>query len=180
MRYSFAMTVLAMAMAVSAMGSSGGREAPPSRVNPPSPAEVDAAQTAPATPAPAEQLARTDLRIMSAGEVTPEQFLWNARPVVVFADTDADPAFSFQIKELQGGAALLNERDVVVITDTDPTANSIWRQRLHPRGFSLVILGKDGQVKQRKPSPWSAREIARAIDKFPQRREEIGRAGLFP
>ena len=68
----------------------------------------------------------------------------------------------------------------VIITDSDPGANSAWRQQLHPRGFSLVIIDKDGQVKQRRPLPWDVREISRAIDKLPLRRQEIGRAGLLP
>ena len=41
-------------------------------------------------------------------------------------------------------------------------------------------LDKDGQVKQRRPLPWDVREISRAIDKLPLRRQEIGRAGLLP
>ena len=39
-------------------------------------------------------------------------------------------------------------------------------------------MDKDGQVKLRKPFPWDVREISRAIDKFPLRRQEIGRADL--
>lgn len=169
-------TFVLMAMLVGAMGS-GGDPSPPSRVNPPSPAEVDAAQSAPrpAAPGPA-----TVLHILPASESMPEEFLWQARPVVVFADTAADPAFRLQLEELQSRPAALAERDVVVITDTDPAARSAWRQKLHPRGFSLVIIDKDGQVKQRKPQPWSVREIVSAIDKFPLRREEIGRARLLP
>ena len=64
-------------------------------------------------------------------------------------------------------------RDVVVITDTDPAAKSAIRKELRPRGFALVLLGKDGQVKLRKPSPWDVREITHAIDKWPIRLKEI-------
>lgn len=166
-------------MAVSAMGT-GGNPAPPSRINPPSPAEVDAAQAARPAVLAADPSSETTLRILPAAEILPEEFLWQVRPVVVFADTAADPAFLMQIQELQKLPAPLIDRDVVVITDTDPGVNTVWRQRFHPRGFSLVIIDKDGQVKQRKPAPWSVREITRAIDKFPLRREEIGRAGVIP
>ncbi|TKW68003.1 MAG: DUF4174 domain-containing protein [Paracoccus denitrificans] len=170
-------TIVLTAMLVAAMGS-GGDPSPPSRVNPPSPAEVDAAQSAaPRTTSPSDAPV---LHVLPAAESSPEEFLWQARPVVVFADTAADPAFRLQLEDLQRRPAALAERDVVVITDTDPDANSVWRQKLHPRGFSLVIIDKDGQVKQRKPQPWSVREISSAIDKFPLRREEIGRARLMP
>lgn len=168
--------IVSMAILVGGMGS-GGDRSPPSRVNPPTAAEVDAAQT----PQPATPAGRSDtpaLHILPASETTPDEFLWQARPVVVFADTAADPAFRLQIEELHRLPAALAERDVVVITDTDPDGGSAWRQRLHPRGFSLVIMDKDGQIKQRKPQPWSVREITLAIDKFPLRREEIGSARL--
>ena len=35
------------------------------------------------------------------------------------------------------------------------------RQKLRPRGFMLVLIGKDGGVKLRKPFPWDVREISR-------------------
>lgn len=119
-----------------------------------------------------------ELRILPATQAEPQEFMWQARPVVVFADSAADPAFADQIRMLERDARSLTLRDVVVITDSDPATNSVWRRQLRPEGFSLVLLDKDGQVKQRKPSPWSVREISRAIDKFPLRLQEIGRAGL--
>ncbi|WP_313137200.1 DUF4174 domain-containing protein [Paracoccus jeotgali] len=169
--------MLAAAMMLGAMGP-GRDDAPPRRVNPPSAAEVDAMQTPRAPEVRSDQTLIT-LDILDAAEVAPEDFMWLARPVVVFADTDADPAFVRQLQELRDRPAALVQRDVVVITDTDPANPSIWRRSLHPRGFSLVIMDKDGQVKQRKPQPWSVREISRAIDKFPLRLQEIGRAGLL-
>ena len=130
--------------------------------------------------APARELPGNELSVLAASEADPAEFLWQARPVVIFADTAADPAFLAQITALQDLPGPLIDRDVVVITDTDPDRPSPWRRQLHPRGFSLVILDKDGQVKQRKPAPWSVREISRAIDKFPLRLEEIGRMGILP
>lgn len=134
---------------------------------------------APADPVEA-QTAPSELEVVSAFEAEPAQFMWSRRPVVIFADTPQDPAFVEQLRMIQRDPAQLLARDVVIITDTDPAANSSWRRSLRPEGFSLVLLDKDGQVKQRKPSPWSVREIWRAIDKFPLRRQEIGRAGVVP
>lgn len=104
---------------------------------------------------------------------TLDPFLWVARPVIVFADTPNDPRFIEQIGLLEARKQELFTRDVVVITDTDPAAGSELRRELRPRGFQLVVIGKDGQVKLRKPAPWSVREITRQIDKFPLRRQEI-------
>jgi hypothetical protein len=111
---------------------------------------------------------------VDAVEVTSlDQFLWERRPVVVFADTPNDPNFRRQMLNIAADLASLDERDVVVITDTDPAAMSAVRQRLRPRGFSLVLMDKDGEVKRRAPAAWSMREIMHAIDRFPLRREEM-------
>ncbi len=106
-------------------------------------------------------------------------FLWLKRPIVVFADSPNDPAFQTQMRNLAEDPRELIRRDVVVLTDTDPATPSDARRRLRPRGFSMVLLDKDGAVKQRKPLPWSVREIVHAIDKFPLRQQEIreGQAG---
>jgi Domain of unknown function (DUF4174) len=102
-----------------------------------------------------------------------DQFLWERRPVVVFADTPNDPNFRRQMQNIEADLASLDDRDVVVITDTDPSAQSAVRQRLRPRGFSLVLMDKDGEVKRRAPAAWSIRELVHAIDRFPLRREEM-------
>lgn len=102
-----------------------------------------------------------------------EPFLWLARPVVVFADTPNDPRFIQQMQLLEARKEDLFRRDVVVLVDTDPAANSELRRTLRPRGFMLVIVGKDGKVAFRKPAPWDVREITRAIDKMPVRKQEI-------
>jgi hypothetical protein len=110
---------------------------------------------------------------LDAASVKLSDFLWQKRPVVVFADTPADPAFAEQMQLLESRWPELSERDVVVITDTDPAAETEVRQKLRPRGFALVLVGKDGTVALRKPFPWDVRELTRAIDKMPMRREEM-------
>lgn len=101
------------------------------------------------------------------------QFRWEKRLVVVFADSPDDPRFMEQLRLLEADAPALALRDVVVLTDTDPAAKTALRTELRPRGFSLVIVGKDGQSIIRKPLPWSVREISRSIDKMPMRLQEI-------
>lgn len=101
------------------------------------------------------------------------QFKWEKRPVVVFADSPNDPAFREQMELLQARSDDLSMRDVVVLTDTDPDARSALRRTLRPRGFALVLVGKDGSVKLRKPRPWDVRELSRVIDKMPLRQQEI-------
>ena len=92
------------------------------------------------------------------------------------ADSPGDPRFVEQMRLLREQLPDLKDRDVVVITDTEPSQKTDLRQRLRPRGFMLVLIGKDGGIKLRKPSPWNVREISRIIDKMPMRRQEM-RAG---
>lgn len=106
-------------------------------------------------------------------DVDLDEFLWLKRPIVVLANTPADPNFERQIRYIEERAEEMLERDVVLIVDTDPAAGSAVRQRLRPRGFMLAIIDKDGEIKQRRPSPRSGREILQTIDKFPSRREEF-------
>jgi len=113
------------------------------------------------------------LEIVAASGVDLFQYAWTHRPIFVFADSPFDPRFEEQISLLMDDAEELIIRDVVVITDTDPANMSALRKDLRPRGFGLVLMGKDGQVKLRKPSPWDVREITHAIDKWPIRLKEI-------
>src|SRR6056297_1552073 len=111
--------------------------------------------------------------IVSADEIDPADLLWIKRPLVVFADTPADPRYVEQMGYITERLDALAERDVVVITDTDPSARSDVRQRLRPRGFALVLIGKDGEIYLRKTAPWHVREIVRSIDKLPARQREV-------
>ncbi|KUF12031.1 DUF4174 domain-containing protein [Pseudoponticoccus marisrubri] len=111
--------------------------------------------------------------IRPAEEVDLDEFLWLKRPVVVFADSPADPRYVEQINLITDRPDALTDRDVVVITDTDPSARSSVRRALRPRGFMLAVLAKDGTVVIRKPAPWDVREISRSIDKLPLRQQEI-------
>lgn len=100
------------------------------------------------------------------------EYLWLKRPLVIFADTPNNPHFIRQMELLLEDPQSLLDRDVVILTDADPKSRSPLREKLRPRGFSLVLVGKDGKVKLRKPRPWTVREISRAIDNFPLRIDE--------
>ena len=128
-----------------------------------------------ALPAMAQQADETpaDMAPKDAVELNLNDFLWEKRPIVVFADTERDPAFIRQLELLDARAEALAARDVVILTDTNPDALTPLRKKLRPRGFMLVLIGKDGGVKLRKPFPWSVRELSRAIDKMPMRQQEI-------
>ncbi|MEM9350591.1 MAG: DUF4174 domain-containing protein [Pseudomonadota bacterium] len=111
-----------------------------------------------------------------ASAVELDDFKWTARPVIVFADSPLDPAFQTQMEFLEAEIEEVVERDIVIITDTETGEPSELRKMLRPRGFQLVLIGKDGGVKLRKPFPWDMRELSRTIDKMPIRQREISEA----
>ena len=106
---------------------------------------------------------------------TLENFEWAQRPIIIFSDSEKDPNFVSQMEFLLEDVNELKERDIIVLVDTNPSRPSSLRKRLRPHGFAFILIGKDGQVKLRKPSPWNIREIARVIDKMPIRQQEIDR-----
>lgn len=101
------------------------------------------------------------------------QYLWEARPVIVFADSAKDPRFVRQMAAFEGYEEDFAEREVVILTDTDPSTLSPLRKRLRPRGFQLVLVGKDGEIKFRTPHPVEAESLNRTIDRTPIRRREM-------
>ncbi|WP_306111289.1 MULTISPECIES: DUF4174 domain-containing protein [Roseovarius] len=126
-----------------------------------------------ANSARATDVSLNDGIILPGESVDLKEFLWIKRPIVVFADNASDPRYIEQMNFITDRLDDLDRRDVVVLTDTDPSADSVLRRTLRPRGFMLALIGKDGKVELRKPAPWSVRELSRAIDKMPIRQQEI-------
>ena len=124
-------------------------------------------------PSAPERWNEDGLIIFDAEDINLNDFLWIARPVVIFADSVNDPRFQEQLRFVQEVPEAVTERDILIVTDTNPNELSDLRKRLRPRGFMLAILGKDGGVKLRKPFPWDMREIGRVIDKMPLRQQEL-------
>ena len=110
---------------------------------------------------------------IDASEIVLADLLYLNRAVIVFADSPNDPNFIRQMELLARDPAALATRDALLIIDTNPEARTEIRQKFRPRGFSLVLMEKDGTAAIRKPLPWEIREITNAIDKFPLRRQEV-------
>lgn len=131
-----------------------------------------AAQTG--EPSPAAAQGESASTAQAAPQPDLQSLLWVARPLVVFADSPNDPRFGQQMALLEEGAAELEERMVVVLTDTAPEANGPLRRELRPRGFGIVLIDVDGGVVQRRPTPTTVRELSGTIDRLPSRRQETG------
>lgn len=94
-----------------------------------------------------------------------KDLIWEKRPVLVFSNSHLDPNLKQQIEMFGSDPGALSSRDVKVFVDDKPEPNSNLRKRFRPKGFLIILIGKDGQIKLRKNSPWSARELTRIIDK---------------
>jgi Domain of unknown function (DUF4174) len=110
---------------------------------------------------------------VDASGIVLADLLYVHRAIFVFADSPQDPNFIRQMELLARDPAALADRDAMWIVDTDPEARTEARRKFRPRGFSLVLVDKDGTATIRKPLPWELREITNAIDKFPSRRQEL-------
>ena len=163
--------IMALALITSLAGSAGAQEVVAAESSEPPLANVVIESVAEDPVAEVPDVAV--LQVIDAKDVTLEEFQWLARPIVVLANTPADPRFQQQMEKLLARPAPLIERDVVVITDTDPKARTDIRLALRPREFMLVLIAKDGTVNLRKPFPWDVRELGRAIDKMPLRQQEM-------
>lgn len=114
------------------------------------------------------------IALPAAAEEDPvAQYLWEARPVIIFADSDKDPRFQRQVAALSARSDDMAERDVVILLDTDPAGQSALRKKFRPRDFQILLIGKDGQIKLRRPHPITAEDLNRQIDRMPMRRREM-------
>jgi hypothetical protein len=100
-------------------------------------------------------------------------YRWRNRPVLLFAPSADDPGYAEQRAALQAARAGLVERDIVVLSDTDPAADGALRRRLEPADFEVLLVGKDGGVKLRRQAPIPPAELFGVIDAMPMRRQEM-------
>jgi hypothetical protein len=126
-----------------------------------------------ATAGDLNNLSIIDLNSSNSSSINFNDFLWQKRIVIVFADNPEDPNFVSQIKLLRTRPIQLLERDVIIFIDTNPTPANLIRSKLRPKGFSFILIAKDGKISLRKSRPWNIREISRSIDKMPLRKQEI-------
>jgi uroporphyrinogen-III synthase len=97
--------------------------------------------------------------------------LRQARPVVVLGGGPKDPRFAKQMAALGAKARLVADYKVVPV----PQADAALRQKLGvaAQGFAVVLVGKDGSVKETWREPVAPARIFTLIDRMPMRRDEV-------
>lgn len=101
------------------------------------------------------------------------QYRWHNRPLVIFAPSKTDPAYVAQMAMLEKQKAELADRDIIVLSDTSPTANGTLRKQLNPKAFEVVLVGKDGGMKLRETTPLDTEVLFSTIDKMPMRQAKL-------
>ena len=91
----------------------------------------------------------------------------HATLIVIFADSLDDAEFTAQLDILRPHAIALAARNVVLLTDTSPSANGPLRQALRPRGFSLLLINSVGTLAQRRGTVTDSQRLIRQIDQMP-------------
>ena len=102
------------------------------------------------------------------------QYRWTHRPVLIFANSETEPAYVEQRAALEAAVDGLVERDIVVLSDTDPAGQGPLRRLFGAEGFEVLLIGKDGEVKLRQAEPLSVDALFVVIDAMPMRRQEMG------
>lgn len=99
--------------------------------------------------------------------------VWKVRPVVVFGEGPDDPLFKRQIAALDAKAHALADYAIKVVPVTQADAALRKKLGVAPRGFVVVLVGKDGGVKQTWREPVEPARLFALIDTMPMRRDEV-------
>ena len=102
-----------------------------------------------------------------------EQYQWRSRPVVIFAPSEKDADYVRQIAMLEKSKADLENRDIIVLSDTTPAASGQLRTQFKPEGFEVILVGKDGGVKIRQKTPLTSEDLLSTIDRMPMRKANL-------
>ncbi|MVN76415.1 DUF4174 domain-containing protein [Hymenobacter sp. HMF4947] len=106
---------------------------------------------------------------------------WKQRVLLIGAPSATQADFQRQKTLLATEANGLAERDFQVLEvlydQLSPADRQYWQQQLGQAlaGFVVVLVGKDGGVKQTSARPLPPAALFSTVDKMPMRREEMGR-----
>ena len=114
------------------------------------------------------------------------QYQWKNRLLLVFASHGDEPAYKTFKAEIEARAEGVKERDLLVGEvlergqsyfaggPIEPQSADALRRRFSVREqpFTVLLIGKDGELKMRREIPTSVTEIFAIIDAMPMRKQE--------
>jgi Domain of unknown function (DUF4174) len=132
-------------------------------------------------------VAGTVLGPATAAAAELSDFLWERRPLVVFAPTDSDPRLVETLTRIEASRCDFVSRDMVlglVVTegtstldgqtiDADESQRLMNQYAVGAEAFSAVLIGKDGGEKLRLDEVPDLQTIYAVIDGMPMRSREM-------
>ena len=141
-----------------------------------------------AIPFAAATLGPRSTQAQTTGIVNLYELRHTSRPLLVFAPKPDDPQLEIQLRRFTQNAAMLAERDVIVIaipfenpSPTDATLSpedatqARRRFNIAPTDFTVILIGKDGSEKLRDTKPFTIAKLRDTIDAMPMRQQEMRR-----
>ncbi|TVQ02283.1 MAG: DUF4174 domain-containing protein [Balneolaceae bacterium] len=122
-------------------------------------------------------------------DVNLEDYRWNNRLVLVFANSQDSESYLQQIEELYLDKVGLHERDVIVFSMFRNGISSFEGKSISQESsekitatynpdqsdFRFILIGKDGGEKLRQDEIVSSQKLFDRIDSMPMRRQELRR-----
>ncbi len=96
-----------------------------------------------------------------------------ARPIVIVSDAPDDPRAATQLSALDRAGRGLADRDMRVLREARAGGPLRAALGLADHGFAVVLLGKDGTVKEVWHAPVEPVRVFALIDAMPMRRREM-------
>ena len=114
-------------------------------------------------------------------------YLWQRRPLLLFAPTQSDPRLVETVRRIEASRCDFTDRDMVLgvivtegsstldgqVLDTSQVRKLLSAFRIGVNTFSVVLIGKDGGKKLRVAGVPDLAAIYAVIDGMPMRSSEI-------
>jgi len=104
-----------------------------------------------------------------------EHFKWKKRIIVLVADNQRNALMSEQVNIISAGESGLRERDVVVkqLFANEPKHAPLIKAYAVDKGFTFLLIGKDGKEKIRSNKAVNLSMLFAVIDAMPMRKIEM-------
>ncbi|MDA0784721.1 MAG: DUF4174 domain-containing protein [Proteobacteria bacterium] len=122
------------------------------------------------------------------GTASMDNYIWKSRPLIVFTPTPGDPLAAGQRAVLDEKGYAFRDRDMILVevigdrvSINGQTARGLRADDLRARYrvardmAQALLVGKDGGVKLRSKTAFSANELFATIDAMPMRQREMHR-----
>jgi hypothetical protein len=105
------------------------------------------------------------------------QYHWRNRVLVILAPRASDGAFETQKNAYERAKDEYNERDLVVLAESDEDGPLHRRFHVPASEFRVLLVGKDGHTALERSKPVGNEDLFGLIDAMPMRRQEMRSKG---